>query len=853
MTCSRILPVSIALACVIAIAGRSLPVAAQYPPTPISTPAQNFDLNVSLTRTLAAEQERKTALEQELQHIQQVTLNAETEIHTYTIQLSTYHNLLVVENISVEELQKIQKDTHAILEVLSSKITEAQDVSASSKQVGSTLYEQYTQNQRQLEDIQAAIRMTASPDPHTKSLVATLKKVTSALEQNYHAAESVQQAYGELLAKIQKIHDEFRALDERIVNQLETRKKQELLERNTDIAVLLNADQLRQDMIRLKLPFDAIREAGGLFQASGNFLSVYGLKLLKGGLFLTLFTSLLLKFRNFLKKLPIQNTLEKFPNRRLLFSMVEHSFPLLGSSLCLLMYRHIEQDEIIIMLLNIMVALFLLILLYRWMSDVVNFWSRDAQNEQVIRCLKHVRRLMTAIPFIVMANLLLHFLLGKNSLIFLLERFVLQIAGVVWTLTFSKRMAELPPGHTYFTANPQRQQTIDTLLVGLAYIISAGGLLMELAGYAAFARYWYNGWMRTLGISLWGFLLFAVIQEWEQHVKTMNVTEQSGKSHQLEWLVFRLSWFLLPLLVFTQLLIAWGEKEVIKTNLLKILTYPIPLGSMHFSILRIFYGGIVMIIISFFVRTWRWVLANQIFVGSGLQKGIQASITTLSVYGIWLFGLMIGLNVIGIDTATLTVAFGALGIGIGFGLQSIVNNFISGLILLFERPIEVGHVLEINGIWGQVETINVRSTVIRTFDNSAIIIPNSDIISNQVTNWTFQDARMRRAIRVGVAYGSDPKFVEQTLYEIAQGHPRVLTDPAPMVHFSDFGDSALIFILRFWTLLDYGVPTETDIRVEIDRVFKEQHIVLAFPQLDVHLHRERESRKEEQPMPTISR
>ena len=241
-----------------------------------------------------------------------------------------------------------------------------------------------------------------------------------------------------------------------------------------------------------------------------------------------------------------------------------------------------------------------------------------------------------------------------------------------------------------------------------------------------------------------------------------------------------------------------------------------------------------MIIISFFVRTWRWVLANQIFVGSGLQKGLQASITTLSVYSIWLFGLMLGLNVVGIDTATLTVAFGALGIGIGFGLQSIFNNFISGLILLFERPIEVGHVLEINGIWGQVETINVRSTIIRTFDNSAIIIPNSDIISHQVTNWTFQDARMRRSIKVGVAYGSDPKHVEQTLYEIAQKHPRVLTDPAPLVHFSDFGDSALIFILRFWTLLDYGVPTETDIRSEIDRAFKEKQIVIAFPQLDVH-------------------
>lgn len=838
MTDHRIIALLIALA----IFASPLPgIAQSQAPSPV--PTQALDLNDSLTRTLEAEQARKTSLEQELQHIQQLALNAETEIHTYTIQLSTYNNLLLVENISVEELQKVQKDTRGILEMLHSKIKEAQDVSASSKQAGSALYQQYTQNQRQLEDIQAAIRMTASPDPQTKSLVATLKKVTSDLEQNYRTIEKIQQAYGELLTKIQKIHDEFRVLDERIVNQLETRKKQELLERNTDITELLNSEQLRQDMVRLKLPFDAIREAGGLF----HFLSAYGLKLLKWGLFLMLFTSLLLKFRNFLKRLPLQNTLEKFPRRHLLCNMLEHSFPLFGNSLCLLAYRRVEQDERMIMLLNIVVALFLLILLHRWMSDVVNFWGREAQDKRVLRCLKHVRRLMTAIPFIVMANLLLHLLLGNSSLLFLLERFVLEIAGVIWTLAFSKRMAELPPGHTYFTENPQRQQTIDTLLVGLAYIISAGGLLMELAGYAAFVRYWYNGWLRTLAISLWGFLLFAVIQEWEQHVKTMNVTEQSGKSHQLEWLVFRLSWFLLPLLVFTQLLIAWGEKEVIKTNLLKILTYQIPLGnSMHFSILRLVYGGVVLIFVSFLVRTWRWVLSNQIFVGSGLQKGLQASITTLSVYGIWFFGLMIALNVFGIDTATLTVAFGALGIGIGFGLQSIFNNFISGLILLFERPIEVGHVLEINGIWGQVETINVRSTIIRTFDNSAIIIPNSDIISNQVTNWTFQDARMRRAIKVGVAYGSDPKFVEQTLYEIAQKHPRVLTDPAPLVHFADFGDHALMFILRFWTLLDYGVPTETDIRVEIDRTFKEKNIVIAFPQLDVHLHQPQPPVEEEQ-------
>ncbi|GAK52468.1 MscS Mechanosensitive ion channel [Candidatus Moduliflexus flocculans] len=808
-------------------------------PTLTPAPTQNLDLNTSLSRTLIAEQQRKVSLDRELQHIEQLALNAETEIHTYAIQLSTYNNLLLVENISAEELQKVQKETRGILDVLNSKIKEAQEVSASSKQAGFTLYEQYTQNQQQLEDIRAAIRTKGTPDPQTQRLVATLEKVTSALEQNYHAAEKIQDAYNELLDRIQKIYAEFRALDERVSGQLETRKKQELLERNPDITGLLSSEQFLQDMKRLRMPLEVIRNAGGIVQALRQFLGRYGLNIGKIALFLLLVEPLMLKFRSFLKKLAFTTTFAQYPCRNLLFHILDHSFPFLEIGLCLLAYQSLEQDEVMIMLINIIVTVLLLILLYRWMADVVSFWSRDARDKRVLRCLKHVRRLMSAIPFITISNLFLHLLLGNSSLILLLERFALEILAVVWTLMFSKRMADLPPGHAYFTTDPKRQQTIDTMLVGLAYMISTGGLLMELAGYAAFVRYWYNGWLRTLGISLWGFLLFAVIQEWEQHVKTMDMAEQSGKLHQIEWLVFRLSWFLLPILVFTQLLIAWGEKDIVKTNLLKILSYPIPLGSsMHFSILRLVYGGIVLILVNFLVRTWRWVLAQRILVGSGLQKGMQASITTLSVYGIWLFGLMIALNAIGVDTATLTVAFGALGIGIGFGLQSIFNNFISGLILLFERPIEVGHVLEINGVWGQVETINVRSTVIRTFDNSAIIIPNADIISNQVTNWTFQDARMRRAIKVGVAYGSDPKLVEQTLYEIAQKHPRVLTNPAPLVHFSDFGENALLFILRFWTLLDYGVPTETEIRIEIDRTFKEKNIVIAFPQLDVHLYRE---------------
>ncbi len=834
MTRHHLIVFTIIFCCIARIGGVSPATAQSAPPTPI--PAQSMDVKSSLARTLAAEQERKTALENEWQRVEQLRRDVDADIRAYSIQLSTYHNLLAVENMTADELQHIRKATRATLDTLESQIQETQSAIASSQQAGDILYEQYTRNQRQLDDIQAAARAKASPDPQTVGIIKMLEQVTVLLEQNHLTAKRLQQAQNELLTNIQGAHEEFRALAERIASLLETRKRRELLERNTDIASLFSSDQLRQDIVLLKKPFDFIEQSGGLLQVLQNFFAAYGLNLMNLALVLTLFVAMLFKFRRFLKQLPLTITLEKYPCRNLLFRMLERSFPLLGGSLSLCVYARMHQEDSINIVLNVMLTAILLLLLNRWARDILNFWSRDAHDERLLRCLTHVRRLTVAIPLIALFNKLLYLLFGHASLLFLLERFILEAWGLVWTLTFSKLISDLPAGHTYFTASPKRQQTLDAALVGLAYFISAGGILMELSGYAALAQYWYVGWLRTAAVSLWGFLLFAVIQEWEQHVKTMDTAEQSGKSHQIEWLVFRLSWVLLPLLVFTQLLIAWGEQEVVKTNLLKILTYTVPLGSMKFSILRLVYGGIALILISFLVRIWRWMLTHRIFIGSGLQKGVQASITTLSVYSIWFFGVMVGLNVIGIDTTTLTVAFGALGIGIGFGLQSIFNNFISGLILLFERPIEIGNVLEINGVWGTVETINVRSTVIRTFDNSAIILPNSEIITHQVTNWTFRDMRMRRTIQVGAAYGSDPKLIEHTLYDIAQKHPRVLTDPAPMVLFSDFGDNALMFKLQVWTLLDYGVATETDIRFEIERVFKEKNQQIAFPKLNAHLH-----------------
>lgn len=195
---------------------------------------------------------------------------------------------------------------------------------------------------------------------------------------------------------------------------------------------------------------------------------------------------------------------------------------------------------------------------------------------------------------------------------------------------------------------------------------------------------------------------------------------------------------------------------------------------------------------------------------------------------------MLALGIVGVNATSLAVAFGALSFGISFGLQNIFNNFISGLILLLERPIQVGDYVEVNGLWAEVKRINVRSTTVRTFDNATVIIPNSELISQNITNWSFEDPRMRLHVDVGVAYGSDIELVRNTLLGIPTRIDKVLKYPRPDVRFEDHGDSALIFRLRFWAhVKDYNVVT--DVRFELDHNFRELGIEIAFPQRDLHI------------------
>jgi potassium efflux system protein len=219
-----------------------------------------------------------------------------------------------------------------------------------------------------------------------------------------------------------------------------------------------------------------------------------------------------------------------------------------------------------------------------------------------------------------------------------------------------------------------------------------------------------------------------------------------------------------------------------------------------------------------------------------LQRGLPYAVSQVVYYCLLLMVLLAAVSTAGVELNKFPVITGALGVGVGFGLQNIVNNFASGLVLLFERPIRIDDVVEVAGLVGTVKRIGARSSTINTGQGAEVIVPNSNLLSNQVINWTLSSPRRRAEILVGVAYGSDPEAILKLLTSVAAENSNVMTDPAPVAYFLGFGDSALNFELRFWSASqDTWFQLKSDVAIGVARVLRQANIEIPFPQRDLHL------------------
>ena len=234
-------------------------------------------------------------------------------------------------------------------------------------------------------------------------------------------------------------------------------------------------------------------------------------------------------------------------------------------------------------------------------------------------------------------------------------------------------------------------------------------------------------------------------------------------------------------------------------------------------------------------RVLSFLLNEEIFPRLHIRESTTASFIKLLKYAIVAIGLAMAVSALGFTTTQLTVLFGALGVGIGFGLQNIVSNFVSGLILMFERPVKIGDVVEVGGNWGKIKEIGVRATSVMTFEGAEIVVPNADLISKEVKNWTLSDSAARIEVLVGVAYGTDAREVLEILIQSARDTEFVFTDPEPFAMMYGFGDSALNFRLLCWTSIETRGIVTNQVHIAVYEALNDAGIAIPFPQRDLNI------------------
>lgn len=265
-----------------------------------------------------------------------------------------------------------------------------------------------------------------------------------------------------------------------------------------------------------------------------------------------------------------------------------------------------------------------------------------------------------------------------------------------------------------------------------------------------------------------------------------------------------------------------------------ILSFPGKEQTFDFKLSNVFAAILVLLV----ARLLIWVLVQLVLFGyyrkREINVGSQYAINQLLTYVIYIIAVLLALDSLGIKMTVVWGGAAALLVGVGLGLQQTFDDLISGVIILFERTVEVGDIVQVEGLLGKVSAIGLRTSVLQTQSNSTVLVPNSKLISENIINFSHQDAKTRYFISVGVAYGSDTELVKNLLLQAAEEHPQVLKHPKPLIRFTEFGNSSLNFELHFWTLDNFTIDNlRSDLRFIVDRIFREHNISIPFPQQDV--------------------
>ena len=419
---------------------------------------------------------------------------------------------------------------------------------------------------------------------------------------------------------------------------------------------------------------------------------------------------------------------------------------------------------------------------------------------------------------------------GLSRLILLLE----MVGGLIFLIWFirSTRLPALASGTISHKATQAGAR------IGLVLFVAV--LLADVLGYFRLANYLATGALAAAYLAIFfyaaagvlaGLIFFAL------HVRPLAGLGVVKRHRPLLQRRLTRGVFFVALLIWAlQSLDAFSLRGPLIDLLTSWVTAEVSFQSLHISLGAILAFVLTIWIAALLSRFIRFLLEEDIYDRFHFNRGSSYAISTLLHYVILLAGFIVAIAALGADMTKFTVLAGAFGVGIGFGLQNIVNNFVSGLVLLFEQPVKVGDVVQVQADIGVIRRIGIRASIIRLFDSSELIVPNAQLISDKVTNWTLSNRQRRIELRVGVAYGSDPKRVIELLTRVAGTHPLAAKLPAPQTLMTDFGTDSLNFEVRLWTDdYDKWLQIKSDVSVAITDALAEANIAIPFPQRDLHL------------------
>ena len=378
------------------------------------------------------------------------------------------------------------------------------------------------------------------------------------------------------------------------------------------------------------------------------------------------------------------------------------------------------------------------------------------------------------------------------------------------------------------------------VLAILSFILLTVSFFAAIAGAVNLAEFFTYAVVKSVALILIFYALSLTIKSiiivslYGKGLQKLNLIKQNSEIlyKRLVAIVNTLSWVLWLIITFSLFTIwddiyQWG---------LKLFTYSISVGTISISL-----GNIVVFALIVWLTLWlskviRIVIEGEVAPRVKFKRGVPGAISLIMRIAVITIGFLFAVAAAGVDMNKLALLLGALGVGIGFGLQNIFNNLVSGVVLAFERPIQVGDIIETGEFWGTVKEIGIRASTIFTFDGAEVIVPNGNLISKELINWTLTDRQRRAEVLVGVAFGTDPEKVLDILRNVTTGHKQILKEPAPLALFTGFGSSSLDFRLLFWiNRADERLRIQSEVNIAVNKALKEAGIEIPFQQHDLHI------------------